>query len=63
MSEYQMHRDPVFDAVARREANERRRQDWLAKQAANDAIWRASPEYRQMRRRKVQQAMRKVSVL
>ena len=47
------HRDPTFDEVARREQQWQRDAQHQQRQAANDAEWRASPEYRRMRRARV----------
>ncbi|WP_035060594.1 hypothetical protein [Andreprevotia chitinilytica] len=47
------YKDPVFDEVARREEAERRRAERMAKQAANDAERRSSPDYRLRRRRRI----------
>lgn len=54
------HRDPVFDEVARRELEAQRRAERMAKRAANDAAWRASPDYRRIRRARILRLMRLV---
>ncbi|PXX49392.1 hypothetical protein [Aquitalea magnusonii] len=49
----QTYRDPTFEEVARREAQAQRQASMAEAQAERDAEWRASKEYRRMRRQRI----------